>query len=113
LGGASVVHPHGVVCQSWVSIKLKTCNFANYMCTVISLNGSVNNPPDQDIFIEWYWKMNSTELVGGALLTGKMTFVASVAYLLAQWSASGDNYNGPSIAGATGLPLLNCTNHSQ
>jgi len=41
-----------------------------------------------------------------------MTFVASATYLLNQYNVNG-NYNGPNINGAIGLPLLNCTNHSQ
>ena len=48
-----------------------------------------------------------------ALITGKMTFVASKEYLLAQFNVGGGNYDGPSNNGAQGLPLLNCTNHTQ
>jgi hypothetical protein len=106
-----VIHPYGQVCQQWQNVKLNPCAVATYMCTVLSFNGGPNQP-DQDVFIEWYWKMLSIEFVGGGLITGKMTFVASKEYLLAQYNVNG-NFSGPAIGGASGLPLLNCTNHSQ
>jgi hypothetical protein len=115
-----VVHPAGSTCKQWRTattfVTINQCTKSSYMCTILSMNGSTNIAPDQDIFIEWYWKLSTTmgtAPVTPALITGKMTFVASKEYLLAQYTAGGGGYNGPNNNGAQGLPLLNFTNHTQ
>jgi hypothetical protein len=116
-----VVHPASSTCLQWRTattfVQLNQCGKSTYMCTILSMNGSTIIAPDQDIFIEWYWKMSTTmgtAPVTPALITGKMTFVASKEYLLAQFNATaGGSYNGPNNNGAQGLPLLNFTNHTQ
>jgi hypothetical protein len=79
------------------------------MCTITDGNNPTS-PPVDDAFIEWYYA--DKDVSGAAHVTGKFTFVASKAYLLTEFNVN-NNYNGPGLNGAQGLPMLNCTNYSQ
>jgi hypothetical protein len=78
-----------------------------YYCYIIG--GPSPNQPDQDAFIEWYWRQTSIASEFGP--NGKLTWMAPREWINYCWNANGSAYVGGRFP--DGIPLFNPSNHNQ